>query len=71
MNMLLHRYNLPDNLDQNIRKLASQKHPLQARADRKTRKASKRIKDESQECLSTSSESNKGDINFTPNQLRF
>ena len=69
--MLVHRYNLPDNFDWKIKEPASQKHPLQARADRKTRKASKRIKDQSQECLSTSSESNKGDINFTPNQLRF
>ena len=48
--MLVHRYNLPDNFDWNIKEPASQKHPLQARADRKTRKASKRIQNQYQEC---------------------
>ena len=67
----MHCYNLLDNFDLNVREPASHKHPVQARADRKTRKASERIQDQSQECQSTSGESGEEDINFTPNQLRF
>ena len=48
--MLVHRYNLPDNFDWNIKEPASQKHPLQARVDCKTRKASERIQNQYQEC---------------------
>ena len=70
-NMLMRCGNLLDNFDWNIKEPASQKHPVQARADRKTRKTSERIQDQSQESQSTSSESDKEDINFTHNQLRF
>ena len=67
----MHCYNLLDNFDWNIREPASHKHPIQTGADRKTRKASERIQDQSQECQSTSSTSGKEDINLTSNQLRF
>ena len=50
----MHCYNLLDNFDWNIREPASHKHPIQTGADRKTRKASERIQDQSQECQSTS-----------------
>ena len=69
--MLMHCYNLLDNFDWNIREPASHNHPVQTRADRKTRKSSERIQDQSQECQSTSSTSGKEGINFTPKQLRF
>ena len=64
-------YNLLDNFDWNIREPASQKHLVQSRTDRKTRKATERIQDQSQEGKSTSCESDKEYINCTPNQLRF
>ena len=70
-NMLMHCDNLLDNFDWNIREPAFQKRPFQARADCKTRKTGERIQDQPQEFQSTPSESDKNDINFTPNQLRF
>ena len=70
-NMLMHCDNLLDNFAWNIREPVYQKYPVQARADRKIRKTSKKIQNQSQEPQSTSSDSDKEDINFSPNQLRF
>ena len=70
-NMLMHCDNLLDNFDPNIREPVSQKHPVQGRADRKTRKTNEKIQDQSQEYQLTSSGSDNEDINFTPKQLRF
>ena len=49
---------------------ASKKHAVQAKTDCKTKKTSDRVQDQSQESQSTSSESDKEDINFTTKQLR-
>ena len=70
-NMLMHCDNFVDNFAWNIREPVYQKYPVQARADRKIRTTSKKIQNQSQEPQSTSSDSNKEDINFSPNQLRF
>ena len=70
-NMLMYCDNLLDNFDWNIREPVYQKYLVQARADRKIRKTSEKIQDQSQESQSTSSNSDKEDINFSPNQLRF
>ena len=68
-NMLRHCDNLLDNFDWNIREPVYQKHPVTA--DRKFRKTSEKIQDQSQQSQSTSSDSDKEDIYFSPNQLRF
>ena len=70
-NMLMHCDNLLYVFDWNIREPGSQNHPVEAKADCKTRKTSERTQNQSQESQSTSSESDKEDINFTANQLRF
>ena len=70
-NMLMYCDNLLDNFDWNIREPVYQKYLVQARADRKIRKTSGKIQDQSQESQSTSSNSDKEDINVSPNQLRF
>ena len=56
-NMLMHCDNLLDNFDWNVIEPASQKHPVQARADRKTRKTGERSQDQSRESQPTSGES--------------
>ena len=70
-NMLMHCDNLLYNFEWNIREPGSQNHPVEAKIDYKTSKTSERTKNQSQEFQSTSSKSNKEDINFIPNQLRF
>ena len=69
--MLMHCDNLLDNFDWNIRKPASKKRPVQARADHETRKASERIQDQPQESQSTSSDSDKQNINFNPSKFKY
>ena len=69
--MLMHCYNLLDNFDWNIREPASQKHPVESRVDRKTRKASQRIQNQSLEFQSTSNDSDKENINLIYKQLKF
>lgn len=65
----MHCDNLVDNFDWNINEPAYQKYPFQARTDRKIRQTSEKIQAQFQE--SQSSNSDKKDNNFSPNQLRF
>ena len=52
-NILMQCDNLLDDFDWNIKEPVYQKYPVQARADRKIRKTSEKIQDQSQESQST------------------
>ena len=68
--MLMLRDNFLDKFEWKIRQPASQKHPVQPRTDHKTKKTSERVQDQSQECQSTSSVSDKGDTDFILKQIK-